>query len=688
VYSARVHQGQTRVSGEPYLNHLLWVSRILTDLRADLPTVIAGLLHDTLEDTWATREDLEENFGSEITQLVEGVTHLSQIRYSSRTLRQAENFRKMVVAMAKDVRVLLLKLADRLHNMRTLQHLPEDRRIPIAQETLDIFAPLAGRLGIFWLKSELEDRSFMFLEPEPYRELVQGMKEEKRLDTTEVAQKIARISTILEEAGIAGEVTGRVKHLYSIHQKMKKLGVTSLKEIYDLIAFRIVVKDIPTCYATLGVIHNHFIPIPGRIKDYIAIPKSNGYQSLHTTVIGEGGAPMEVQIRTPEMHRYAEMGVAAHWIYKNDGALDPREFEQYRWLRQLYDWQKELKEPGEFLEAVKLDLFQDEIYVFTPKGDLVVLPQGATAIDFAYKIHTDVGNRTRAVRINGRISPLRTPLKTGDIIEILTHPQAQPHRDWLKFVVTSSARAKIRAYLNKKERESALLLGEKLLKPLWEELNLPWEGWEGKPEGEKLIKELNLPDREKLLLAVGYGKISLEKIRRILSPPSRSLLAFRRFLPRRHTDEKKGEILVSGLEGVAVELARCCHPIPGDEILGIIRVGKGLKVHRRDCPHIRDLNPERLIPVAWEGLENRMAGERSFLLEIEILCRDQPGILGRIGKAMSDLGINIKEANIRGTEENKKARGTFHLEVKTEQEARQAIEALKKIPGILEVHRR
>lgn len=686
VYSARVHQGQTRFSGEPYLNHPLWVARILTQLRADLPTVAAGLLHDTLEDTWATLEDLEENFGPEIAQLVDGVTHLAQIRYTSRAMQQAENFRKMVVAMAKDVRVLLLKLADRLHNMRTLASLPEERRIPIAEETRDIFAPLAGRLGIFWLKAELEDRSFKYLEPAAFAELFKNLREDERLRTSSVLRIIENLKQILNESGIVGEVSGRVKHLYSLHQKMQKLGV-SLGEIYDLVAFRIVVRDVPTCYATLGVIHKHFIPIPGRIKDYIAIPKSNGYQSLHTTVIGSEGRPMEVQIRTTEMHRYAEMGIAAHWIYKNDGRLETRDYQQFRWLRQLYDWQKELKEPGEFLEAIKMDLFQDEIYVFTPRGDLVVLPQGATPLDFAYKIHTDVGNHTRGAKINGRISPIKTPLKTGDIVEIITHPQAEPHRDWLKMVVTSSARAKIRAYLNKRERDEALLLGEKILKPLLEEQGIPWEGWEKSREGERLLKELNIPDRERLILAVGYGKISLERIRRVLEPSSGFLPALKRFLPTVRRSPKKSEILVSGLDGVLVELARCCHPIPGDEIVGIVRIGKGLKVHRRNCMHIREANPERQVPVAWEGLEKSLPPGEKFLAEIEVTVVDRPGILGQIGQALSALGINIKEANIRGETGKKEARGTFVLEIKSEREAREAIETLKRLPGILAVRR-
>jgi GTP pyrophosphokinase len=681
VYSARVHQGQKRVSGEPYLTHPLWVAYILTFLKADLPTVVAGLLHDTLEDTWATKEDLEENFGSEIVSLVEGVTHLGQIRYTSRLSQKAENIRKLMVAIARDVRVILLKLADRLHNIRTIHYLPPQKQEEISQETLDIFAPLASHLGIYWLKGELEDRSFKILNPNEYERIYTFLEKDELFNESFIQSILEELNKTLKEVRIPGEIFFRRKNIYSIYRKMEKNQIP-LEQVYDRVGFRIVVNTIPECYMVLGAIHQKFTPVPGRFKDYIAVPKTNGYQSLHTTVIGLTGKPLEIQIRTREMHQRAEYGLAAHWVYKEGGKLDPKHFQLFTWLRQIYEAQKEFSHPDEFLEVLKREIFSEEIYVFTPKGDVVVLPQEATALDFAFKIHTDVGYHARGARINGKLVPLKTLLQNGDIVEIVTHPSQEPTPQWLKFVKTSSARSKIRSYLNRKEKEKAQETGEKILKEIYHSLKIPTEKWEEQKETQKLIKSLGIGDIPSLLKEIGYGRITPVRIEKILKGEKKGVMdVLRRFLPR--PPQEPLRLLVGGEEGIEVVYARCCNPIPGDEVVGVARAGKGIRIHRVHCPSLKDINPERKVEVKWvrEG-----EGEKTFQARFHLVVKDRPGILSKVSGEISALKINIHSVHIEPRGEGK-AEGKLILEVKNAEEIQKVLERLKKVEGILSIKR-
>ncbi|HEY5676741.1 MAG TPA: bifunctional (p)ppGpp synthetase/guanosine-3',5'-bis(diphosphate) 3'-pyrophosphohydrolase, partial [Myxococcales bacterium] len=612
VYSAKVHQGQIRKSGEPYLIHPLEVAGILADMRLDEASIVTGLLHDTIEDTLATKDEVAELFGQEIAELVDGVTKLSQFTAgNTQEEKQAENFRKMVVAMAKDIRVLLVKLADRTHNMRTLEHMSPEKQERIARETLDIYAPLSNRLGIQWLKSELEDLSFKYLRAADYADLEQKVEARGQERDKFISEVVEVIQGKLVESGIQGEVYGRVKHLYSIWRKMQVQSL-DFEQIHDVIAFRVIVANVAQVYESLGLIHSLWKPVPGRFKDYIAIPKPNMYQSLHTTVIGPRAERIEIQIRTAEMHRIAEEGVAAHWAYKEGGAAgagpNAKDAAKFGWLRQLLEWQRDLTDPKEFLETVKVDLFADEVFVFTPKGDVKNLPRDATPIDFAYSVHSQVGERTVGAKVNGKIVPLRYKLKNGDTVEILTSPTSHPSKDWLTFVKTSRAQTRIRSFIRQVEHKRSLEIGKEVAERELRRYGVSLNRITKSGGLDEAAGKLGYKRGDDLLVAVGYGKVAPTQILQQLLPPeklaatppaeeptSRLTELFRK-VARRPT----GGVRISGIDDVLVRYGKCCNPVPGDEIIGFITRGRGVTVHTRACDKVMSVDPLRRVDVAWD----------------------------------------------------------------------------------------
>jgi GTP pyrophosphokinase len=591
-YSFRMHSGQTRKSGDPYFVHPANVAGVIADLRLDTASICAGLLHDVVEDTLASIDDVERQFGGEIATLVDGVTKLSKINFTSKEDRQAENFRKMVVAMARDIRVLLVKLCDRVDNMRTLDFMKPEAQERIARETMEIYAPLANRLGMQGFKSELEDLSFKYLEPDAFQKLTQSIAKTKRERDKYIADVSKTLAGRLAEQGFAADVTGRAKHLYSIWRKMKA-NETDVEQIHDIIAFRVVVESVSDCYAALGVIHSKWTPLPGRFKDYIALPKPNMYQSLHTTVIGPGRERIEIQIRTHEMHRVAERGIAAHWKYKEiGGGIADSDAQRFGWLRQLVEWQKELKDPAEFLEGVKIDLFQDEVYVFTPKGDVRVFPRGATPIDFAFGIHSQLGEHITGARVNGKLEPLRYKLRNGDVVEVITSANQQPSKDWLEFTGTTRARAKIRTFLRAEQRQKSLRLGQELLEREMQKAGASYSKlMKNDNELRKLREQLKVNSNDELFISIGYGKVDANDVLRIVAPQLEP-----GSVPPEHIRESKlaglvrkvikgsdeGGIRLNGIDDVLVRYAKCCNPLPGDDILGFITRGRGVTIHRRE----------------------------------------------------------------------------------------------------------
>ena len=684
VYSAKVHQGQMRLSGEPYLTHPLAVAEILAGMRLDPVTVAAGLLHDTVEDTLATDADIRNQFGDEVGDLVAGLTKLSKIEFQSREEAQAENFRKMLIAMSKDIRIILIKLADRLHNIRTLEYMSEDSRARIARETLDIYAPLAHRLGIYWMKEELEDRAFRVLHPEVYRsieERIAGTKKERERYIDEVR---SRLQSELAARGLHCEVTGRLKEAYSLYKKMSQQNV-SIDQIYDLIAFRVIVDGTTTtCYETLGIVHGLWKPVQGRFKDYIAMPKPNGYQSIHTTVIGPFGERMEVQIRTQEMHRVAELGIAAHWKYKGDGATRPSDEQKFAWLRQLLEWQQQLKDPNEFLETVRVDLFSDEVYVFTPKGDVQALPAGATPIDFAYAVHSEVGNHCAGAKINGQLVPLRHKLTNGDTIEIVTSPHQRPRQEWLDFVVTGRARSRIRHFLKSEQVERSRALGRDLLHRELHKRGLSFEKLAKSGELKNVAKDLGVRDLDGLLQAVAYGKHDARGVARKIAgvgedepEPKPSLL--RRVLS---VGRGTGEVRVSGMDNVLVRFAKCCSPVPGESVEGFITRGRGVTVHASDCSKIFHLDPDRRVPVTWEDV----AGAPPVNVKVRVVSEDRQGLLAAVTNKISAEGVNIDSAQIY-TEPDGRAIQVFELSVKNRKHLDGVLRQIAKIRGVVTVER-
>jgi len=686
-FSEISHQGQQRASGEPYLSHPLEVAGLLVNFKMDVTTVTAGLLHDVLEDTRATKDDLTREFGVEIADLVDGVTKIGKLAFSSKEERQAENFRKMLVAMARDIRVLMIKLADRLHNMRTLDYLVQDRGRKIAEETLDIYAPLAHRLGMAKVKAELEDLALRCLHAEDYADLQRQVAKRRLEREAEINQVIAILERKLGEVGIEAQIRGRPKHFYSIWKKMHDQG-REFDEIYDLTAVRVITNSVRDCYGALGVIHSLWKPVPGRFKDFIAMPKVNMYQSLHTTVIGPKGDPVEIQIRTREMHRVAEEGIAAHWLYKEKKS-DKDKFDQSLvWLRQLMEWQQEMKDPREFMESVRVDLFPDEVYVFTPKGDVKALPEGSTPIDFAFAVHTQVGHRCAGAKVNGKLVPLRYTLRQGDIVEIVTSPTQHPSRDWLKIIKSSRARSKINQWLKTEERARSLSLGRELFEREARKYRLSPATLLGSEEVvKKVLTELGFPSVDDLLASIGYGKTGVHQVLTKLAP-GEVLEAGRtpEAKPQKAARPAKsdGGVKIRGVEDLLVRFARCCTPVHGDPIVGFITRGRGLTVHTRDCHTVAQgfLDKERVVGAEWDVAE---PAARPVKIAVYI-GRDRPGLLAEISAAISSRHGNITKAEITVTED-RKGINHFVVEVADLHQLQQIIGAIREVRDVIKVER-
>ena len=684
VYSAKVHEGQKRPSGDPFITHPLEVAFILARLRMDVPTIITGLLHETLAETTSTEEELRQEFGDEVAEMVDGVSKISKITFKTSEERQAENFRKMLLAMARDIRVILVKLADRLQNMRSLGSRPPELRLKIARETADIYAPLANRLGISWVKSELEDLSLRYLEPELFKDLAKKVDQHQRKTDTYVTDVKQRLEETLKKHEIEGEVQGRFKHISSIYKKIIKQEI-EFEQIHDLIAFRIIVPTIRDCYAMLGVIHSSWKPVPGRFKDFIAMPKANMYQSLHTTVFGPVGQRMEVQIRTSEMHRVAEGGIAAHWKYKEGRAANREDEGRFGWLKQMLEWQKELKDSNEFMSSVKVDLFPEEVYVFTPNGDVKELPRQSTPIDFAYSVHSDVGHRCTGAKVNGRLVPLRTELKNGDIIEIVTSAKQTPSKDWLKFVKTSKAKNRIRHWVKEQERQQSLELGHDLLEKGLRKYGFSFNRAIKLDTMKETLAELGYRSIDDLQAAVGYGKVTCNQVLSRLIPeefkaetpqPSRISQVLGK-IRKKPVDA----INVQGLEGILVRFAKCCNPLPGDKVIGFISQGRGVTVHAAECLRVLETDPERRIEVSW----NRQKGA-TRPVKIRVYSLDQKGILAAITKVITKCESNILRANVYSTDDGHGV-NSFEVAVHDIQHLNRVMDAVRKIKGVLKVER-
>ena len=686
-FSAAVHKGQKRLSGEPYLIHPIAVAGIIADLKLDVPSIVSGLLHDTLEDTLTTFEQIKGNFGAQVAALVDGVTKLSRVNFTSHEQKQAENFRKMILAMAKDVRVILIKLADRTHNMRTLNHLPVEKQIATAEETLEIYAPLAHRLGIGWIKSELEDLTLKHLRPEIYYQLKRNVAQKKGTREKYSNEVISVISKKLAEEGIDAEVTGRPKHFYSIYRKMESQDLP-FDQILDLVGFRIVVDSVRECYEVLGVVHAYWKPVPGRFKDYIALRKPNMYQSLHTTVIGPYGQRVEIQIRTHEMHRVSEEGIAAHWRYKEGKDFQFNEIQRFAWLRQLLEWEQNLEDPQEFLHSIKEDLFPDEVYGFTPKGDLWNFPKGATVIDFAYRIHTDIGHHCTGARVNGQLVPLRYIMRSGDTVEIITTHQQLPSRDWLKLVKTPRAKSRIRNWIKAQQKERSLALGREILEGDMSRHNLDYAELRRGGKIKAIAQELGAKDEEALLASVGYGRITPRQVLMKLLPPEKldggrkrtegALGRLFRLVGRQRRDRG---VKVKGAGDVLVRFARCCHPLPGEEIIGFITLGRGVTVHVSSCSAVLESDPHRKVEVNWEE-----EGQTPQSIKIEVSCIDRPGLLAAISSAITSAEVNIARAHVR-TFRDQKATNTFEIMITNTDQLKRVLRSISKVKGVNKVIR-
>ncbi|SEH32479.1 RelA/SpoT family protein [Selenomonas sp. KH1T6] len=694
------HRGQTRVSGEAYIIHPLHVAQILTELHLDDETVSAALLHDVVEDTIYTNEQMQEMFGEEVAMLIDGVTKLGRIQYKSKEEVQLENYRKMFLAMAKDIRVIMIKLADRLHNMRTLKYMREDKQKRIAKETIEIYAPLANRLGISNVKWELEDLCLRYLDPETYYDLVESVKQKRKERQTFIDDSIEQIKEKLSESNIKADISGRAKHFYSIYKKMKR-DRKDISEIYDLSAVRVLVESVKDCYGVLGVIHAMWKPIPGRFKDYIAMPKSNGYQSLHTTVMTRG-YPLEIQIRTFAMHQVSEFGVAAHWKYKETGksvGAGSETDQKMSWLRQMVNLQQEYTDPKEYFEAMKVDIFSDEVFVFTPKGDVIDLPKGSIPIDFAYRIHTEVGHHCVGAKINGKLVPLETKLRNGDIVSVLTNKaNGGPSRDWLNIVASSETRSKIRTFFKKEKREENIERGRELVKEEAKRLGYVPKELMKEDRLEQVAQKLNILTEDDLLAALGYGGVALhgimmklielykKDVKEATSPDVSKLLSELKQPPGsgdRHRKSSHG-VLVEGESGLLVRLARCCNPIPGDPITGYITRGRGVSVHRSDCPNVmNDADFSRMIEVAWDiGLD------KVYTVELEIICNDRSGMLAELLAVPSEMRMNIRSVNANPNRNNKTSTVILGLDVKNSSQVGQIMTRLRRVKDVYSVTRK
>ncbi|MEJ5328818.1 MAG: bifunctional (p)ppGpp synthetase/guanosine-3',5'-bis(diphosphate) 3'-pyrophosphohydrolase [Desulfobaccales bacterium] len=678
IFSAKAHEGQTRLSGEPYLSHPLEVAYILAQMGLGPITVSCGLLHDTVEDTAATLDELDEYFGEEVTDIVNGVTKIGQLTFGDKLTQQAEYLRKMVLSMSKDIRVLLVKLADRVHNMRTLGHMEPHKQKRIAQETLDIYAPLAGRLGMFRLKAELEDLSFFYLEPEAYQQIQEGLMRKKGEREKYIEEVCELLRAKLKEHGLDGEVSGRLKNFYSIYRKIQAQQI-ALDELHDILAFRIILNTVGECYEALGIIHHYFRPVPGRLKDYIGMPKANLYQSIHTTVIGPYGERMEVQIRTHEMHRVAEEGIAAHWGYKEKRALVEKDAQRFAWLRQMVDLQRDLTSPEELIEGVRLELYPDEVYVFTPRGEVKELPRGSTPVDFAYAIHTEVGNTCVGAKVNGRMVPLRYELQNGDTVEILTSPNQRPNRDWLQFVKTSRARTKIRQWLKAAERDQSIALGKELLERELRKHGLIKLLKEGE-ELRKVAQELSLVRLDDLFEAIGHGKYSAgQVVGRLLktqAPEPEPVTELEVKPPK-----DLGPIRIKDLQDLLIRLASCCQPIPGDAIIGYITRGKGVTIHRADCPYLARTESFRQIPAEWDGHQQKLYPAR-----IQVITVDKPGVLADITGALKAADVNVTKASVETTADHRGI-ANFTVQVSDQQHLERVLAAIKRLKEVISVRR-
>lgn len=700
--AAEAHAVQRRKSGEPYIIHPIGVASILAQLQMDDKTLAAAFLHDVVEDTDYTLDDIKERFGVVVANLVDGVTKLGKIEYISKEDRQIENYRKMFLAMARDIRVVLIKLADRLHNMRTMKYMPVHKQQSISRETLEIYAPLAHRLGIYTIKWELEDLAFRYMEPDIYYNLVEQVKIKRREREAMINEAMAEMKESLEKANIKCEIQGRPKNFYSIHKKMLR-DHKELNEIYDLLAIRVLVDTVKDCYGTLGIVHSMWRPIPGRFKDYVAVPKSNMYQSLHTTVLSTGGQPLEIQIRTFEMHRISEYGIAAHWRYKESGGSKPssqsstdKGFDaKLSWLRQLLEWHQDMNDSRDFVNTVKMDIFADEVFVFTPRGDVIDLPVGSVPIDFAYRIHTDVGNRCVGAKVNGRIVPLDFKLSNGDIVEVITSKQSSgPSRDWLNIVGSSDTRNKIKGWFKKERREENIIKGREMLEKEAKRL-----GYDPKvlARPEKLKEagtKLRIDSDENLLAALGYGGVTLNsvisKLVEIYKKDQKlnttkdlsELLA--ELKPRKSKAKASHGILVKGEEGIMVKLARCCNPIPGDPVIGYITRGSGVSVHRADCPNVLSNNPDeqsRLIEVSWDvGIDS------VYKVNIVITSVNRPGMMADIMMATSEAKLNIFSLNCR-TDKNKVAATHIGLDISSLEQLEYIMNRIRRMKGVYSVER-
>jgi GTP pyrophosphokinase len=685
IFSAKVHDGQMRLSGEPYLSHPLEVAGILADMKLDIVSVAAGLLHDVIEDTHAEAEEIGEIFGPEVLHIVSGVTKLSTLSFTSSQAREAESIRKMLLAMADDIRVILIKLADRMHNMRTLEyHTSESKQRKIAKETLDIYAPLASRLGIYWIKTELENIAFKYLMPEKYTR-IKGLVDKDRQERENYIDTVKDfIQKKMDESRLPCEVQGRYKHYYSIYQKMLKQNL-SFEEVYDIIAFRIILDTIPQCYEALGLVHALWKPIPQKFKDYIGMPKPNMYQSLHTTVIGPYGERIEIQIRTKEMNQVANSGIAAHWSYKEGKTADRKIAETFAWVQQLVENQAYIKDPDEFLENVRIDLFPDDVYVFTPHGDIKSLPKGATPVDFAYMIHSEVGNACVGSKVNGRMVPLKYQLQTGDSVEIITQKGHNPSKDWLGFVKTVKARQRIRQWIKTQEKERSLLLGREMCEKAFRKYRLNFNTLIKSEKMMGAVETFGFKTVDDLIIAVGYGKITPLQVVRKLTPKTEAEPESPSLLKKMigHVGRKKigSGVIVKGVEDILVHFGKCCQPVPGDAIIGYITRGFGVTVHRSGCVNVIKTNPERLIEVQWD----RQTVE-SFPVKIKIQAMDRVGLLADVAASISKCGANIINANT-STNDNKLVSSFFTLTVADTDQLDQVLASLKKVKLVQEVQR-
>jgi GTP pyrophosphokinase len=687
VFSAFEHKGQVRHSGEPYLVHPLQVADLLADMKVDVVAVAAGLLHDIVEDTQTPIERIRELFGPDVAHVVEGVTKLGAISFSSSEERQAENFRKMLLAMVDDIRVILVKLADRLHNMRTLHHLPEERRIKIAQETRDIYAPIANRLGMSKIKNELEELAFRYLEPKAFETLRRKVESRRRATEGLIEELTKTISAKLADAQVPIiHIDGRIKRLFSIHQKLKRQKI-ELDQVYDFMALRIVTDSVRDCYAALGIIHQTWSPVPGRIKDFIAMPRPNGYQSLHTSVISERGFPFEVQIRTAEMHRVAEEGIAAHWKYK-EGRLGADRDEQYFvWLRQLLEFQQEVRDPQEFLQNLKIELYPEEVYIFTPAGEVKVLPRGATPVDFAYSIHTDVGHQCVGSKVNGKMVPLRTRLRNGDIVQIVTAQGHHPSRDWLNFVVTSRARNKIKHYIHAEEKERSLELGRKLFEKEARRYGLNLKSLTEGAAFATMLTEYGYSKPEELFVAIGYGKLAPRMLLTKLVPQEQLKEAPESGIAsvvRRVLGPAEEKIKVRGFDDLMVFRARCCNPIRGEKIVGYVTRGKGVSVHSASCPNVVNLlyDPERRIDVEWD----KGTDASPYTVRLSLQVEDRKGILADVTSKIAGINTNIRNVEA-STDDDQMGRIDMTVEISDVKHLQKVIKSLRSVDGVVDVER-